>query len=134
MHAGEAIEAVEALFERREDDGIDALLHDDIVLKPPTYWKTWRGKAAVARLLRFAAFNIDKLHYVRRFESGDHVALQFEAEIAGMEFSGVDLLTLAHDGRIAEFEIVARPPKAILELSRRMGASLGADPFFAKGA
>lgn len=127
----DAIAATMALFEKRDHAAIANFLADDIELKPPTYWKTWTGKPAVSRLLGFAAENIDELRYVRQFHQGHHHVLQFEASVGGMALSGVDVLTLDGDGMIKEFEIFARPPNSVLELSKRMLASLQRDPFFA---
>ena len=127
----EAIVAVMALFEKRGPAAIANFLADSIELKPPTYWKTWTGKPAVSRLLGFAAQNIDDLRYVRQFRQGDHYVLQFEASVSGMALSGVDVLALDGAGMIKEFEIFARPPNSVLELSKRMHASLQRDPFFA---
>jgi len=127
-----AITAVEALFEKTPGPSVGPLLSDEVVLKPPTYWKVWRGKNLVSRLLPLAAGNIDKLRYVRRFQMENCYALQFEAKIAGLTFSGVDIVTLNDDGRICEIEIVARPPNAMLELSKRMAVAIAADPFFAE--
>ena len=108
-----------------------ALLRDDVRLKPPTYWKTWQGVEPVRRLLGFAANNIDQLIYTHIYWDGPHAAFQFTATVGGCELSGVDLVTLDEAGRIAEIEIVARPPKAVAFLGERMSASLRQDPFFA---
>lgn len=132
MTREEAIEAFEAAFAHREFAALDSALTPDVVLKPPTYWKDWVGAPRVARLVRHAAASIDRLVYVRRFVEGAHAALQFEAGIGPYAFTGMDILTLAPDGRIAAIEIVARPPKAIALLSERMGAAIAGDPAFAR--
>lgn len=125
----EAIVATMALFER-QDGAIAPFLADDVVLKPPTYWRNWSGRPAVSRVLDFAARNLDALRYVRCFQEGEHHLLQFDASIAGMTLCGVDAVTLNADGMIAEFEIFARPPNAVVELSKRMLRSIHNDPFF----
>ncbi len=131
MSPSRAIEVFEAVFARRHAQGLDDVLAAEVILKPPTYWKVWRGRPRVARLLQHAAASIDHLQYVRRYADGRHAALQFEARIGRYDFSGVDALTIGDDGLIAEIEIFARPPKAVALLSERMGAALAADPLFA---
>lgn len=125
-----ALQAFKTLFEAKSSPALDALLADDVVLKPPTYAKAWTGKPRVAALLGYAAANIDRLSYVRVYPADPHYALYFEAEIGGIAFTGLDLVSFDAHGRIAEIEIVARPPKAVAELSKRMGASIANDPLF----
>lgn len=125
-------QAVRAHFEDKVFGTLDAMLAEDLILKPPTYWKPWRGRAPVTRLLCFAASNIDRLVYRRIFWKGDHAAFQFDAEIGGIAFSGVDFFSFDADGRVVQVEIMARPPKAIALIGERMGASVAADPFFSK--
>jgi len=134
LHRPHLEAAIKALFENREAAAAVALLRDDVRLKPPTYLKTWEGIEPVRRLLGFAANNIDKLTYTRIYWDGPHAAFQFIATVGGYELSGVDLVTLDDAGRIAEIEIVARPPRAVALLGERMGASLQQDPFFAAAA
>lgn len=123
--------AIKALFEDREPAAAVALLRDDVRLKPPTYWKTWEGVEPVRRLLGFAANNIDTLTYTHVYWDGSHAAFQFIGAVGGYDITGVDLVVLDEAGRIAEIEIVARPPKAVALLGERMGASLTQDAYFA---
>lgn len=125
-----ALNAFKALFETKSSLGLEAILADNIVLKPPTYAKAWNGKARVVALLGYAAANIDRLSYTRLYSADLHYALYFEAEIGGIPFTGIDLLSFDGVGRISEIEIEARPPKAVAELSKRMGTSIQDDPLF----
>lgn len=125
-----ALLAFQAAFADKADLALDSYLADRVTLKPPTYAKVWTGKTIVARLLSYAAANIDRLVYKRTYETTDSFALYFEAEIAGIGFSGVDLITFDDQDRIVDIEIIARPPKAVAELSQRMAVSIQGDALF----
>ena len=56
-------------------------------------------------------------------EDGLEWALEFEADILGdkkQRVHGIDLVSLCDEGRIKEFTVLARPPKAVEALSSAM--------------
>lgn len=122
-----SVTAFQTLFERLAPE-IDAWLCDDVELRPPTYGKSWTGKALVSRLLGYAAREFGGLFYTDCWCNGDRYALRFEGEIDGRHFSGIDVVCLDREGQIALIEIFARPPAAMLALRDRMGAHIQADP------
>ena len=121
-----SVAAFQALFERLVDD-IDIWLCDGVELRPPTYGKAWTGKELVRRLLVYASREFGGLVYTDSWCNGDRYALRFEGEIDGKHFSGIDIVHLDREGRIALVEIFARPPSAMLALRDRMGAHVQAD-------
>jgi len=126
-----SVAAFQALFERPPGD-IDIWLRDDVELRPPTYGKTWAGKVLVSRLLSYASEEFGGLFYTDGWCNGDRFALRFEGEIDGRRFSGVDIVCLDREGKIALIEIFARPPAAMLKLRERMGAHIQSDPVAAR--
>lgn len=126
-----AITAFRALFEQFTP-GVDDWLRADVELRPPTYGKTWSGKDLVRRLLVYAAQEFQGLSYTDSWSDGSSHILRFEGEIGGQRFSGVDIVHLDREGRIACIEIFARPPAAMLTLRDRMGAHVQADPVVAR--
>lgn len=128
----ETLAAIRRLFEGKDESALAGRLRPDVVLKPPTYWKAWTGERYVSRLLVYAARNLEHLHYSRQLSDGEVHGLYFEADVGGLNMAGIDLVRLDAAGLICEFEIIARPPNAVQALSQRMGASIAADPVFAK--
>lgn len=126
-----SVAAFQALFERLAP-GIEAWLPDDVELRPPTYGKSWTGKELVGRLLNYASREFGGLVYTDVWCNADRYALRFEGEMDGRHFSGVDIVCLDREGRIALIEIFARPPAAMLALRDRMGAHIEADPVAAR--
>lgn len=126
-----SIAAFQDLFEGLASD-IDVWLRDDVELRPPTYGKSWTGKELVGRLLAYAAQEFGGLVYTDGWCNGERYALRFEGEIDGKQFSGVDIVCLDREGRIALIEIFARPPAAMLALRDRMGMHIQADPVAAR--
>lgn len=122
-----AVQAFQTLFECLTGD-IDPWLGDAIELRPPTYGKSWTGKELVGRLLGFAAKEFGGLVYTDSWCNGDRYALRFEGDIDDKRFSGVDIVCLDREGRIALVEIFARPPTAMLALRDRMRKHVQADP------
>lgn len=127
----QSVAAFQDLFERHAPD-IDLWLREDVELRPPTYGKSWMGKQLVSRLLAYAAQEFGGLVYTDSWCNGDRYALRFEGVIEERQFSGVDLVSLDREGRIALIEIFARPPAAMLALRDRMTTHIRADPVAAR--
>jgi hypothetical protein len=125
--ATNAIDAVRKLFEDGSADTIDSFLDEDVELRPPTYSKAWRGRRLVGQLLRYAAESLDGLRYTDQLSGGDLHIVRFEAYIGEHRISGVDVLRTNEFGRIVQFEIFARPPKAVLALRDAMGVHVRSD-------
>ena len=114
------ITAIREAFEHRRCDRLDEVLADAIELRPPTYGKSWHGRPLVRELLRFASESFDTLRYTDVLCLEGALVLRFEADVGGKPLSGVDMVRLDNEGRIALFEIFSRPPKVALLLLERM--------------
>ena len=124
----DAIEAARSLFERGDVGALDPWLHDTVELRPPTYGKSWHGKALVGSLLGFAGEAMRDFRYTDITEDSALHILRFEAMIGAERISGVDVVRCNADGLIVQFEVFARPPKAVLALRDAMGERVAASP------
>eukprot|EP00948_MAST-09A_sp_MAST-9A-sp1_P000295 g295.t1 len=92
---------------------------------PPTYFSSYRSREVMLILLKTVGEVFTNFEYHRQWlsEDGQHWCLEFSAEIAdsGKKIKGCDLVTLNSDGKITDFEVVARPPSAVSVLKKEMG-------------
>jgi len=115
-----------------DDAAIETILAENVRFMPPTYWKTWTGRAAVAAVLGHVGQVFSEFKYRRVMGEGKDWALEFQCKVGEFDAVGVDLITLDDDGMIAEFEVVMRPHKTIGALRDAMNARVMTDPRFLK--
>lgn len=111
-------------------DQIAPLLAEDVRFMPPTYFKTWTGRAPVAAVLGHVGQVFIDFKYRRIMGDGDNWALEFQCRIGDLDAVGVDLITLGNDGLITLFEVTMRPHKSIAALRDAMNARVMKDPGF----
>jgi hypothetical protein len=113
------------------DDGLIAeLLAENVRFRPPTYYKTWTGRAPVAAVLGHVGQVFSDFNYRRVMGEGVDWALEFECKVGELDAIGVDLITLNAVGLIVEFEVVMRPYKTVGALRDAMNARVMSDPRF----
>jgi len=115
-----------------DDSLIAALLAEDVRFLPPTYYKTWTGRDAVAAVLGHVGHIFSDFRYRRVMGSGNDWALEFQCKVGDLDAVGVDLITLDDAGLIAVFEVVMRPHKTIGALRDAMNERVMRDPRFLK--
>lgn len=126
-----AVFAFKQLFSSTNTD-ISMYLAEDVELRPPTYGKSWFGKPLVQRLVTFAAEEFGGLDYGKCwFDEGSYV-LRFDGRLDSKPFSGVDIVELDSEGKIALIEIFARPPAQMLQFRDRMGLRIKQDAAVSK--
>ena len=111
---------------------IAELLSEDVKFLPPTYWKTWTGRAPVAAVLGHVGQVFSDFRYRRIMGEGNDWALEFQCKIGEFDAVGVDLITLGDDGLIEVFEVVMRPYKSVGALRDAMNARVQTDARFLK--
>lgn len=126
------IDKMQAVVASGDKDGIAPLLAEDVKFLPPTYWKTWTGRDAVAAVLGHVGQVFTDFRYRRIVGEGKDWALEFQCKVEGLDAVGVDLITLDDNGLIAEFEVVMRPHKSVGALREAMNARVMKDPAFLK--
>ncbi|MGB3245886.1 MAG: nuclear transport factor 2 family protein [Sulfitobacter sp.] len=126
------IEKMQAVVAKGEANAIAPLLAEDVAFMPPTYWKTWTGRDAVAAVLGHVGQVFTEFRYRRVLGEGRDWALEFQCKVAELDAVGVDLITLNDAGLIQKFEVVMRPHKSIGALREAMNARVMRDPAFLK--
>ena len=111
-------------------DELASIFDDNIIFKPPTYWKDWQGKEVVARILSHVGSVFRDLEYKRVLCNDLDYFLEFNCRIGHLDAAGVDMITLNKRGLIEKFEVVMRPYKSVGELRRFMNLLTSNDPFF----
>lgn len=111
---------------------IHELLAEDVRFMPPTYYKTWTGRDAVAAVLGHVGQVFSDFKYHRIMGDGPNWALEFQCKVGDLDAVGVDLITLNDDGLIETFEVVMRPYKTVGALRDAMNARVMTDARFLK--
>ena len=111
-------------------DDLKSIFDENIIFKPPTYWKEWQGKEVVARILNHVGSVFKNLRYKRVLCSGSDYFLEFSCKIGQLDATGIDMISLNRQGLIENFEVVMRPYKTVGELRKSMTLLTSNDPFF----
>ena len=106
------------------DDGrlleiLDDILIDEPLFLAPTYHKERRDKQFIKFALVGVCKAFKRFRYTRAFLGDEGFALEFECNLGkedGPFMRGTDLVTLNSEGKVTRFEVMARPPKAVLHL------------------
>ena len=115
-----------------DETAIETILAENVKFLPPTYWKTWTGRAPVAAVLGHVGKVFSDFRYRRVMGTGNDWALEFQCKIGDLNAVGVDLITLDEDGMIEVFEVVMRPYKSVGALREAMNARVMTDARFLK--
>lgn len=113
-----------------DSDQIAPLLAENVRFLPPTYYKTWTGRAPVAAVLGHVGQVFSDFKYRRIMGADNDWALEFQCKVGDLDAVGVDLITLNDDGLIELFEVAMRPHKSIGALRDAMNARVMKDPSF----
>ena len=111
-------------------DELKTILDQNVVFKPPTYWKEWQGREVVARILTHVGSVFKNLEYKRVLCNSSDYFLEFSCNIGELDATGVDMITINEQGLIKNFEVVMRPYKSVGELRKSMTLLTSSDPFF----
>ncbi|QFT58539.1 SnoaL-like domain protein [Sulfitobacter sp. THAF37] len=126
------IEKMQTVVTSGDHTAIAPLLAADVTFQPPTYWKTWTGRDAVAAVLGHVGQVFSDFRYRRIMGEGQDWALEFQCKIGELDAVGVDLIRLDDSGLISHFEVAMRPHKSIGALRDAMNARVMRDPAFLK--
>ena len=111
-------------------DELASIFDDNIIFKPPTYWKDWQGKEVVARILSHVGSVFKNLEYKRVLCNDSDYFLEFSCKVGHLDATGVDMISLNKRGLIEKFEVVMRPYKSVGELRKSMTLLTSNDAFF----
>lgn len=112
--------------ESRDIDHVMSLMTDDVTFRSPVVHKPYKGRDAVAGILRAVLRVFEDFRYDRQIGaegSADH-ALVFRARVGDRELEGCDFLHVDEAGLIDEFFVMIRPLSAALAVAEAMRAEL----------
>ncbi|GBG26410.1 Hypothetical Protein FCC1311_026312 [Hondaea fermentalgiana] len=99
---------------------LEDIMDDNVVFLAPTYWKERRSKEFIKYALVGVTKAFKNFKYTRIFLNDKGFALEFECNVEtedGPFLRGVDMVTVdTATGKITRFEVMCRPPKAVLKL------------------
>ena len=110
-------------------DAALALLAEDVVFHSPVVHAPYRGRDAVAPILRAVSQVFEDFRYTGEIGAPDaasHV-LVFRTRVGDREIEGIDLLRTGADGLVDELTVMVRPLSGALALAEVMRARLAAD-------
>jgi hypothetical protein len=110
--------------ETRNSEILEGILADNIKFHSPFLWKPKDGKATAIKILTTVTTVFEDFRYVREIVDRQNAALEFEARVGELTLRGVDLIEIADDGKIVDFEVMIRPANALQALGMEMGRRL----------
>jgi hypothetical protein len=114
------------LVRRRDAQGLDNLLDDNVVFHSPVVHTAQCGKQITQHYLA-AAFQVlsdPSFRYVREVVGEHDAVLEFTIAIDGICVNGVDMIKWNDEGRIVEFKVMLRPLKAVNIIHQKMAEIL----------
>jgi ketosteroid isomerase-like protein len=122
------IETWHNIVEKRDAQGLDALLADEAVFHSPVLHTPQVGKSITKKYLT-AAFHVffnESFRYVRELQGNRDAVLEFEVQLDGITVNGVDMIKWNDAGKITEFKVMLRPLKAVNLIHQKMAQALQA--------
>jgi ketosteroid isomerase-like protein len=116
------VHAFRVAIESGDIDAAVGLLADDVEFRSPVVFRAYRGREAVAGVIRAVARVFEDFRYVREIGEpggGDH-ALVFSARVGDRRVEGCDFVRRNEDGSIAELVVMVRPLTGIIALAKAM--------------
>jgi hypothetical protein len=123
------IETWHNIVEKRDAQGLDALLADEAVFHSPVLHTPQVGKSITKKYLT-AAFHVffnESFRYVRELQGNRDAVLEFEVQLDGITVNGVDMIKWNDAGKITEFKVMLRPLKAVNLIHQKMAQALQAE-------
>jgi hypothetical protein len=123
------IETWHNIVEKRDAQGLDALLADEAVFHSPVVHTPQVGKSITKKYLT-AAFHVffnESFRYVRELRGNRDAVLEFEVQLDGITVNGVDMIKWNDAGKITEFKVMLRPLKAVNLIHQKMAQALQAE-------
>ncbi|MGB3455742.1 MAG: nuclear transport factor 2 family protein [Litorimonas sp.] len=124
------LQAWHAYTDAPTPDGLNALLHPDVVFHSPVVHTPQRGRPVTFAYLWAANETLgnESFEYLREIisSSGDgHTAvLEFRTDMDGIAVNGVDMIEWDADRLITDFKVMVRPLQAVNKVHQMMGEML----------
>jgi len=115
-----------AMIEKDDLSELASIVAEKAIFRSPIAYPPYPTRDVVCLVLRTAASVFEDFVYHRAFVAGPNdVVLEFSARIGYKKLKGVDIIRFDEAGKIAEFEVMARPANALMALGAAMGARIG---------
>lgn len=127
--AEDLVEKWREIFHRETLPQADELLAPEVAMHSPVMHTPRTGIEEVAPYIIGAhrIYNDWNFDYVRGFQSGQEVVLEFVGEVEGVTINGVDMIRWNDDGKIDDFKIMVRPLQGIQMLGKLMSRLVDED-------
>lgn len=93
-----------------------SIVADDATLSSPAYWSPKGPKPYVMKLLTTVANTFEDFHYIKEWQDGRELLLEFGAHVDGVQMKGIDRITLNDEGKLQHIEIMLRPINALFKM------------------
>jgi hypothetical protein len=113
-----------AAVESKDLAKVAEMLHPDIVMSSPAVFKPYRGRDSVLTLLTAVFQTLENLTYTAEFRDADSEVLRFRANVGDKQLEGVDIISYADDGRVAELTVMLRPLSGLIAVAKEVGDRL----------
>ena len=122
------MQAFRSAIERRDVDGLMALLSKDVIFRSPAVHTSYHGREQVRPLLRAVSQLLEDFRYTREIGASarDH-ALVFRGRVGDREVEGCDFIHLDDQGLIDELYVMVRPLSGLMGLAEAMKGKLAID-------
>lgn len=119
----------DALLARDAQAAVE-LLARDVVFRSPVVFKSYRGREAVAPILRGIVDVVEDFRYTREFadQHAQSVALMFAGRVGEREIEGCDFLHHDSTGAVDELVVMVRPMSGLHALAERMRSTVAGGP------
>ena len=122
------MQAFRDAIERRDVDGLMALMSNDIIFRSPAVHTPYHGREQVRALLHGVSQLLEDFRYTREIGASarDH-ALVFRGRVGDREIEGCDFIHLDDQGLIDELYVMLRPLSGLMALAEAMKGTLAID-------
>ncbi|WP_347452733.1 nuclear transport factor 2 family protein [Acinetobacter sp. ANC 7454] len=111
------------MLESRDMNILNELLADEVVFRSPVAFNPYLGKPVVFFILTnvIQVFENFTYHRTSYSEDGNHIVLEFSANVGDKKLKGIDMIQFNDDGKIIDFEVMIRPKSGLEALAAQMG-------------
>jgi hypothetical protein len=122
------IETWHRIVAKRDVEGLDALLADEVIFHSPVVHTPQVGKPITKKYLAaaFQVFFNQSFRYVRELQGARDAVIEFELKLDEITVNGVDMIKWNDAGQITEFKVMLRPLKAVNLIHQKMSQMLQA--------
>lgn len=120
---------LDAFLHALHEKDADALMEhvtEDVTLWSPIFSDPFQGKTKLRSVLAIVLGAVDRFEIIEVMHGAEHRAVAFRLQAAGVSLDGMDLITLAPDGRVASLKIMWRPLPAIVAVQNLIAPHVGA--------